>query len=121
MLNPDDRRRSAAHALTELGEHRSDRLVLNVQCSRSHHLAAVFETADGLVYEALEGPHAHGSLDYVDTAHHGGSRGSRFIDLLAGDPYSDDGLPAWCDCGPYTLSRSMLQELARTGGTVRVP
>lgn len=121
MINPDERRRVAQQAMTDIAQERSEHLVLNVQCSHSHHLAAVYQTPAGLVYTALQGPHAHGSLDYVDTAHHGGRRGRPFVDLLAGDAMSDDGLPAWCDCGSYTLSRSQLLEQCAVGGTVRIP
>lgn len=121
QMTPDTRRQIAADALATLGMHRGDHQRLSVQCSRSHHLAAVFETGAGLVYQAIEGPHAHGSRDRVDTAHHGGPRGTEYVDLLVGDPMSDDGLPAWCDCGPHTLSRSALLEEAASGShTVRV-
>lgn len=116
------RRRIAADALALLGTQRSEHQRLSVQCPHSHHLAAVYETEAGLVYHAIEGPHAHGSKDRIDTAHHGGPRGTEHVDLLAGDPMSDDGLPAWCDCGPHTLSRSeLLKEAAAGQRTVRVP
>ena len=73
------------------------------------------------MYHAIEGPHAHGSKDRVDTAHHGGTRGADFVDLLAAGPMSDDGLPAWCDCGPWTLSRErLIEDAALRPGTVRV-
>lgn len=122
-MNPDTRRKMAAQALAALGPQRGDHQRLSVQCSRSHHLAGVYETPVGLVYHAIEGPRAHGSRDRVDTAHHGGSKGTSFDDLLAGDEMSDDGLPAWCECGRYTLSRSDLLEEAASGPakTVRVP
>ncbi len=122
-MNPQDRRQAAEDALEALGPERSRHQRLSVQCPRSHHLAAVYETDAGLVYYAIEGPHAHGSRDRVDTAHHGGDRGTEHIDMLAGDAMSDDGLPAWCDCGTYTLSRSELLEQAASGPpkTVHVP
>ena len=114
--------RIAADALALLGTQRSEHQRLSVQCPHSHHLAAVYETEAGLVYHAIEGPHAHGSKDRIDTPHHGGPRGTEHVDLLAGGPMSDDGLPAWCDCGPHTLSRSELLEEAAAGPrTVRVP
>ena len=117
------RRQMAADALAAFGKQRSEHQRLSVQCARSHHLAAVYETEVGLVYHAVEGPHAHGSKDFVDTAHHGRSRGTEYVDLLAGGPVSDDGLPAWCDCGPHTLSRSDLMRSAADGEvrTVRIP
>jgi hypothetical protein len=121
-MNPTpDRQERAAQALAALGSHRSQKRRLNVQCPRSHHVAAVYETDEGLVYCAIEGPHAHGSKDRVDTAHHGGSRGTEYVDLLVGDLLVDDALPAWCDCGPWTLSRAQLLEQAdHRAGTVRV-
>lgn len=117
------RRQVATDALAVFGKQRSEHQRLSVQCAHSHHLAAVYETEAGLVYHAIEGPHAHGSKDRIDTAHHGGPRGTEYVDLLAADPMSDDGLPAWCDCGPHTLSRSDLLKAAADGEvrTVRVP
>ncbi|MEZ5186221.1 MAG: hypothetical protein R2720_10785 [Candidatus Nanopelagicales bacterium] len=120
--NPDTRRQRAAEALAALGMHRSDHQRLSVQCARSHHLAGVYETDAGLVYAAIEGPHAHGSRDRVDTAHHGGPRGTEYADMLAGDAMSDDGLPAWCDCGSHTLSRAgLLSEVESGSRTVHIP
>ena len=117
----EDRRRIAVDALSTLGSHRADHQRLNVQCSRSHHLAGVYETDAGLVYLAIKGPHAHGRKDRADTSHHGGPRGTEHVDLLVGGPMSDDALPAWCDCGAHTLSRADLLSRAASGaGTVRV-
>ncbi|MCB8997875.1 MAG: hypothetical protein H6528_11315 [Actinobacteria bacterium] len=117
----NERQERAERALAALGSHRSAHQRLNVQCPRSHHVAGVYETEVGLVYHAIEGPHAHGSKDRVDTAHHGGTRGADFVDLLAAGPMSDDGLPAWCDCGPWTLSRErLIEDAALRPGTVRV-
>ena len=112
----------AETALASLGKQRSERQRLSVQCTHSHHLAAVYETKAGLVYHAVEGPHAHGRKDFVDTAHHGGPRGTEFVDLLVGEVASSDALPAWCDCGPHSLSRSDLLAAAADGRihTVRV-
>jgi hypothetical protein len=125
-MNPttsEHRRQVAADALAVFGKQRSEHQRLSVQCAHSHHLAAVYETEAGLVYHAIEGPHAHGSMDFVDTAHHGGPRGTEYVDLLSAGPMADDGLPAWCDCGPHTLSRSDLLKAAADGEvrTVRVP
>jgi hypothetical protein len=114
-----ERHAKAREALESLGIHRSDHRQLSVQCSRSHHLAAVYRTESGLVYLAISGPHAHGSKDRIDTAHHGARRGTEYVDLLVADP--DDGLPAWCDCGTHTLSRSaLIEEAAGHPHTVRV-
>lgn len=106
----DIRRRKASDALGALGTHRSDSRRLNVQCPRSHHVASVYDTEAGLVYSAVTASHAHGSRDFVDTAHHGGRRGTEYADLLDAGPMVDDDLPAWCECGPRTLSRTELGE-----------
>lgn len=111
--------RAAIAALpSRLTHHR----VLNVQCRRGHHVAAVYETAAGLVYLADTGPHGHGSKDYVDAAHGDATRGDEFTDLLAPGPMVADEVPAWCDCGHWTLSRSDLLDRARSShGTVHLP
>lgn len=120
-MSSQDRRRRAGQALADLAGPRSEHQRCSVQCAASHHLAAVYETGAGLVYHSVEGPHSHGSKDRVDTAHHGGPRGREYVDLLVGDAMSDDGLPAWCDCGPHTLSRAqLLADVAAGRRTVRV-
>ncbi len=114
--------RTARAALDALGPDRDDHQRLNVQCRHSHHVAGVYDTPAGLVYRAVTGPHAHGSRDFVDTAHHGGHRGHEYVDLLAPGPMAGDGLPAWCDCGSWTLSRSELLGQAQAGHrTVHLP
>ena len=107
------RRHVAAEALDRLGAGRGDHQVLSVQCSRSHHLAAVYDTDAGPVYVAVTGPHAHGARDRVDTAHHGGSRGTEHVDLLQPTGRGRQTLPAWCDCGPRTLVRTELLDALR--------
>lgn len=102
------RRHLAAEALGRLGATRGDHQVLSVQCGRSHHLAAVYDTDDGPVYVAVTGPHAHGARDRVDTAHHGGARGTQHVDLLRAGGSEPETFPAWCDCGPRTLARADL-------------
>lgn len=104
----DIRRRKASDALSALGSRRSDNRKLSLQCPRSHHVAAVYDTEAGLVYSTATGQHAHGSRDFVDTAHRGGRHGAEYVDLLNGGPMVDDELPAWCECGPRTLSRAEL-------------
>ncbi len=122
MNEQADRTRIAREALDRLGPDLAEHQRLNVQCPRSHHVAAVFDTPAGLVYRAITGPHAHGSKDFVDTAHHAASRGHPHVDLLTPGPMAEDGLPAWCDCGSWTLSRSHLLGQAREGHrTVRLP
>ena len=121
MGTSQERQAKAKEALESLGIHRSDHQQLSVQCSRSHHLAAVYRTSAGMVYHAVAGPHAHGSKDRIDTAHHASTRGTDYVDLLIADPMSDDGLPAWCDCGTHTLSRAdLIEESAASPHTVRV-
>ena len=119
MGTSQERRTTARAALEALGSHRSHGRLLNVQCAHSHHLAEVYDTPSGLVYRALSGPHAHGSKDRIDVAHHAAHRGTEYVDLLV--PDTDDGLPAWCDCGTHTLSRAaLIEEAAGHPHTVRV-
>ena len=118
----DSRHGRAERALLALGGDLAEHQLFNVQCPRSHHVAAVFSTPSGLVYRALTGPHAHGSRDRVDTAHHGHRRGLEYVDMLDAGPGADDEMPAWCDCGPRTLSRIGLLAHSRLGHrTVYVP
>jgi hypothetical protein len=78
-------------------------------------VAAVYSTPDGLVYESRTGPHSHGSKDFIDTGRSGSRGGVEHVDLLAAGPAGDDALPAWCDCGPRTLSRAELLAHVRAG------
>lgn len=110
----DRRRHLAVEALRGLGAHRSDSQRLSVQCARSHHLAFVYDTDVGLVVSASTGAHAHGSKDFVDTPHHGAAH-PEYADLLESAPLGSDEIPAWCDCGPHTLSRSALIGAVRAG------
>lgn len=102
-------------ALVGMGIHRSEYQVLGIQCSRGHHVAAVFDTPEGLVYQSFAGSHSHGSKDFIDTGKHGRSRGAEHVDLLAVELGTDDHLAAWCDCGPRSLSRTELLNLVRSG------
>jgi hypothetical protein len=111
----DRRRRAAARALEALGPRRGDEQRLSIQCPNGHHVGAVYETEVGPVFRALTGPHAHGSKDFVDTPHHGGSRGTEYVDLLEPASSTDDQLPAWCDCGSWTLSRAEVRREVRAG------
>ncbi|MGE5698273.1 MAG: hypothetical protein ACM4D3_24405 [Candidatus Sericytochromatia bacterium] len=108
-LSPTEREAMARQALDDLGKQRDDHALLRVQCGRSHHVAAVFETPAGPVFESLLGPHAHGDRDFVDTAHHGTLHGSRYVDMLEAGRFTEDLIPARCECGTYELSRSELQ------------
>ncbi|MBI4900602.1 MAG: hypothetical protein HY829_09020 [Actinobacteria bacterium] len=80
---------------------------MSVQCRRSHHVAAVYDTGIGPVILTHPGPHAHGSKDFIDTGHHAAPRPDR-LDLLQAGRGVGDEIPAWCDCGPVQLSRTHL-------------
>lgn len=109
-LAPAERQLAARQAVDDLGHDRDDHALLRVRCGRSHHVAAVFDTAIGQVYESLVGPHAHGRRDFIDEAHHGSRHGSRFVDLLDGDGLTDDLVPASCECGTHELPRTQLRQ-----------
>lgn len=107
--DPTARQAAAGDALDDLGDERDKRALLRVRCRRSHHVAAVFDTPAGAVFESLVGPHAHGDRDFVDTAHHGSRKGTRYVDVLDGGGFADDLIPATCECGTHELSRKELQ------------
>lgn len=111
--SPTERHLVARDALDALGDERDDRVLLRVRCGRSHHVAAVFDTSAGPVFESFVGPHAHGDRDFVDTAHHGSRKGTRFVDTLEADGFADDLVPAYCECGTHELSRAELQRAIR--------
>jgi hypothetical protein len=107
-------RDAARAALDSLGAHRADARRLNVRCSRSHHVAGVYVTPEGLVYASRIGLHSHGSRDRVDEPHRGASHGRETVEPLEGNPLADDALPASCECGPRVLSRAeLLRALAQ--------
>lgn len=97
----------------------SDNRVLAVQCANGHHIAGVYRTEAGPVVQAATGRHSHGKRDRVDTPHRGTSSSGVWTDLLEAAAFADDTFPAWCDCGPWTLSRSDLAAWI-TGGERRV-
>jgi hypothetical protein len=120
-LAPAQRRQIAENAMDSL-THPADRTLVQVRCGRGHHVAAVFDTYAGPVFQSVTGPHAHGSRDFADDAHGPHRHGTRYIDLLASDDFVDDALPASCECGPHTLSRARLQQaIANVERTVRLP
>ncbi len=93
---------------------------MTVQCTRSHNVAAVYDTEAGPVVLTHPGPHAHGSKDFVDTGRHGSRRPDR-LDLLDAGRGADDTIPAWCDCGPVGISRDALRTRPQSPGrTVRL-
>ncbi len=106
---PTERRAAALEALDALGDDRDERALLRVRCGRSHHVAAVFSTSAGVVFESRVGPHAHGDRDFVDAAHHASRHGSRYVDVLDAGRYADDLVPAACECGMHELSRAEMQ------------
>ncbi|MFJ9363616.1 hypothetical protein ACIRRA_04250 [Nocardia sp. NPDC101769] len=113
-LSPSDRKLAARRALDDLGHDRDDHALVRVRCGRSHHVATVFDTAAGAVYESLIGPHAHGRRDYIDEAHRTDRHRIHYVDLLDGDRNTDDTLPAHCECGGYELSRIQLRHAIDT-------
>jgi hypothetical protein len=110
----EQRHERATQGLADLGDVLAEHEVLSVQCTHSHHVAAVYDTAAGLVYRTVTGPHAHGRKDRPDVAHHSDQRGTVYADLLD-DPLADEMLPGWCDCGPWSLSRQDLLADVRAG------
>ena len=108
-----DRHHRAAAALALLSPPRDSR-VLVVQCANGHHVAAVFETPEGAVVEASVGRRSHGSRDRIDTPHSAGSP-QRWTDFVAAAPFGDDDVPAWCDCGPWVLSRRAMTQWISDG------
>ena len=113
-LSPSQRRHTARRALDELGHQRNEHVLLSVRCGRSHHVATVFDTTAGPVYQATFGPHAHGRRDFIDEAHHADRNDIRYVDLLDGDRYTEDRLPAGCECGSHELSRAQLRHAIHT-------
>jgi len=89
---------------------------LRIQCARSHHVAAVYATDVGLVYVAPVRARSHGAHDLPDEPH-GNQDPHRWFDLLAAGegPTVDDALPAWCNCGHRTLSRTTVLEWLDSG------
>lgn len=103
-----DRQARATSALAEVGAPLSSVRLLAVHCANGHHVAGVYRTPEGPVVQAATGRHSHGHRDRIDTPHRGSRASSMWTDLLAPLPFADDGLPAWCECGPWTLSRTAL-------------
>jgi hypothetical protein len=103
----DRRVARAARAVAALGDALAEHEVLSVQCAHGHHVAAVYATAEGLVYRSITGPHAHGRKDRVDEPHHGSRRGATQLVLLTA-PGAPAEVQGWCDCGTWTISRSEL-------------
>ena len=97
-MSREHRDQVARRAYAALGASPSEELTLQVVCGRSHRLASVYSTGDGVVYRSVVKSKSHGDRDRYDSGHHGASLGV------------EDGLPAGCECGPYTLSRTDLMD-----------
>ncbi len=113
-LNHLDRSQSAQRAWKVLPHGGHDRVRLQVQCAKGHHVAFVYDTAVGRVYVATVRPHSHGQMDLPDKPH-GSAEPERWFDLLDADGEPLDELPAWCDCGHRTLSRAALRDWISAG------
>lgn len=109
-LSPSERQLIARRALGDIAPNRDKYALVRVRCGRSHRIATVFDTAAGVVYESPIGPHAHGRRDYIDSAHRGDRRRIHYVDLLDGDRYASDLIPAHCECGDHELSRTQLRQ-----------
>lgn len=103
----DERRRRAAEVLADMGRALRDAKVLSVQCANGHHVAAVYRTPDGEVVRAATGRRSHGNRDRIDTPHRSRSARTLWSDFLDAGPVAG-AVPAWCDCGAWTLSRADL-------------
>ena len=108
------RRAGAALAALPHGGHAAIRL--RVHCAVNHHVAKIYETDSGLVYESTIRRHSHGDRDLPDKPH-GDHEPTRWLDFLtvSDDPTTDDVLPAWCDCGPRSLSRQAIRSWVASG------
>mgnify|MGYP001548490492 CR=1 FL=1 len=107
------RQRRAAESLARAERPADDRL-LAVQCANGHHVAGVFTTAEGAVVQAAAGRHSHGHRDRVDTPH-GSQSSAPWTDFLDAGGLADDTLPAWCECGPWSLSRNAMTSWIKAG------
>ena len=112
----DSRSRQAERAWADLPHGGHDAVALQVHCAHSHHVAWVYRTVHGLVFAAPVRAHSHGSRDRVDEPH-GPQPVDRWFDLLEApdDAAATDALPAWCDCGPRTLSRTAVRSWLAAG------
>lgn len=110
------RSEAAEQAWAALPHGGRDAVRLQVQCARSHHVATVYDTGAGLVYAAPVRDVSHGSRDLPDEPK-GDQHAHRWYDWVADAPgaAADDALPAWCDCGPRTLSRRALRHWLDAG------
>ncbi|MEV0297542.1 hypothetical protein [Nocardia sp. NPDC050710] len=108
-LSAPERRHIAERTLDATVGH-AEVVLVQVRCGRGHRVAAVIETPAGPVFRSVIGLRAHGDRDFVDTGHGAHHHGSRYADLLAADDIVDDAVPASCECGSHTLSRTRLEQ-----------
>ncbi|WP_067884810.1 hypothetical protein [Nocardia vaccinii] len=106
-LGPDQRQLLVRRALDDRDH--DVHVLLRVRCGRGHHVATVFGTVAGAVYESWVGMHAHGRRDFVDEAHHAPRKRTRYVDLLDAGRVTDDVVPAGCECGGHGLSRAEMR------------
>lgn len=96
--------------------------LLSVRCRREHHVAAVHHGSAGLVFEAVTGPSPHLWLDFSNSEARNAPSPDAYVDLLEPTEWGVDEVAAWCPCGPWTLSRSLLKrQVAASKGTVHLP
>lgn len=106
----DERERAARAAFEHLGHNPSEYTRLQISCGRNHHIATIYDTDIGTIFRSVTHAHSHGKRDRFDGGHNGEHLGKPWYDILnPGDgAHIDDAMPAGCECGPYTLSRSLL-------------
>lgn len=115
LLDRQARDRAAQQAWAALPHGGREHVTLRITCANGHHVATIYDTVAGRVFVAPVRAHAHGDRDLPD-APHGDRRPQQWFDLLVdADPLPDDPLPAWCDCGPRTLSRHAVLAWLRAG------
>lgn len=117
-LPHSERANAALDALTALGDGVREHVKMSITCSRSHHLAKVYDTGIGAVFASELSSRGHGQRDRVSTGHGlEQGKGKPWLDVLQpGDgPTVDDALPSWCACGQHNLSRAAVSEWLADG------
>jgi len=111
-----DRERYAKKVLADMNGRLSDHVLLHVDCSHNHHVAVVYQSAEGLIYAST--PTQSGRTGRGQTATVRRSKADHlWVDFLdpGSGPTVDDALAAWCSCGPRSLSRSAVKTWVRDG------
>ena len=99
-----------------------DERLLSVLCRRRHHVASIYDTPAGLVFEALTGGPRRVWIDLLSSEDRNPVAPVGYVDLLEPTLSGDNEIAAWCACGPWTLSRRLLQRQVSAGlGTVVLP